>query len=160
MSLGGAEYGRGACPGGPHLETVFSEPGRGLPVPGTVIDMMPAMGSLTPRPGRPQVPVNSERRCRLASQYHWKAHAALTRDQGLIVHPPGGTIVAKDRGDDLHVVVDRSADKIERSLKRLKDKLSERRARREEALPADEGADEEDQSYEDILRVLLEEDEK
>ena len=77
----------------------------------------------------------------------------------IIVHPPGGTIVAKDRGDDLHVVVDRSADKIERSLKRLKDKLSERRARREEAVPADEGAEEEEQSYEDILRVLLEEDE-
>jgi len=78
----------------------------------------------------------------------------------IVVHPPGGTIIAKDRGDDLHVVVDRAADKIERSLKRLKDKLSERRARREEAIPAVEGAEEEEESYEDILLALLEEDEK
>ncbi|MDP6112164.1 MAG: ribosome-associated translation inhibitor RaiA [Planctomycetota bacterium] len=74
----------------------------------------------------------------------------------IVVHPPGGTVVAKERGEDLHIVVDRTAEKIERSLRRLNEKFHAHRSRKgaSEPPPVDE---EDEESYQDIVNALLEE---
>jgi len=77
-------------------------------------------------------------------------------DVEIVVHPPGGTLVVHERAGDLHVAIDGAADKMERKLVRLKEKLSAHRAKRPET-PVTPGEEEEEEAYDDIIDSLLEE---
>jgi ribosomal subunit interface protein len=74
----------------------------------------------------------------------------------IVVHPPGGTVVAKERGEELHAVFDRAALKIERSLRRLNEKYHAHRSRKGTTEPPP-AAEEDEESYQDIVNALLEE---
>jgi len=75
----------------------------------------------------------------------------------IVVHPPRGTMVVRERAEDLIVAIDRAAEKIERKLVRLKERFSQYRLKRAEA-PAQPEAGKEEESYEEIIGSLLEED--
>jgi len=77
-------------------------------------------------------------------------------DVEIVVHPPGGTLVVRERAEDLHIAIDGAADKMARKLVRLKEKFSEHRAKRPEA-PATSGEEEDEEAYDDIIDSLLEE---
>lgn len=74
----------------------------------------------------------------------------------IVVHPPGGTVVAKERGADLHTVFDRTAEKIERSLRRLNEKYHAHRSRKGVVTPPP-ADDDDEESYQDIVNALLDE---
>lgn len=75
----------------------------------------------------------------------------------LVVHVIRGlTLVAADQAEDVYVAVDRSAEKIERKLVKLKEKIKEHRAKKAPSSPKP-GEQEAEIDYEDILDDLREE---
>jgi ribosomal subunit interface protein len=77
----------------------------------------------------------------------------------IVVHPPRGTMVVRERADDLVVAIDRAAEKIERKLVRLKERFSQYRLKKAEA-PVQSEAGKGEESYEEIIGSLLEEEEE
>jgi ribosomal subunit interface protein len=74
-----------------------------------------------------------------------------------VIHVVRGVVFATaDTGSDIDVAVDRAAEKVERRLVRLKEKLKEHRAGKAPA-GVQEGSDAADQEFEEVIRNLLEE---